>query len=364
MEFKKLPLFGPDSSPQNTSLILSLIGTFIFWVIFLICMIFINPVKNEQKFNEVKIILEEFESKNEITESEEQQKKQNIMEENVKNQKEVIQTVQEIQQKIPQVQNIQQIQKNHEVQKKSENQEIKNSIKTEIQKKSYEPYKYENFASDPMDAFNQQTSTKKQNKEFNWEQFDEIQNQTINSTENSSQKIVENQNEIFGSVGQIVKNQNEKITSKISQIEDFSKQNDEKSVEIQKALQDIEKIKFIGISDEQIKSETTVKTKQNSSGNLMMEMADGSSRMLINPKEPKINLSKEATALIDSSKTVKISFRIIEAGNVPSLEIKITPESILPVLVRKEISEQISKWIFEPSNKYSNATFEYRILTK
>ena len=57
MRFKKIPLFGQDSSPQHTSNILALIGTLTFWLFFLICMIFIKPKPQKPKFKEIQIVL-------------------------------------------------------------------------------------------------------------------------------------------------------------------------------------------------------------------------------------------------------------------------------------------------------------------
>ena len=60
-KFKGTPLFGQDSSPQNTSNILALIGTALLWLTFLICAIFIKPSVKKPKYKEVQIVLfEEF----------------------------------------------------------------------------------------------------------------------------------------------------------------------------------------------------------------------------------------------------------------------------------------------------------------
>ncbi len=56
-KFKGTPLFGQDSSPQNTSFILGLIGTGIFWFLLLICALLIKPVQKKPKYKEVQIVL-------------------------------------------------------------------------------------------------------------------------------------------------------------------------------------------------------------------------------------------------------------------------------------------------------------------
>ena len=57
MKFKKIPLFGQDSSPQNTSNILALGGTAFLWVVFLLCMIFVKPKVQKPKYKEIQIVL-------------------------------------------------------------------------------------------------------------------------------------------------------------------------------------------------------------------------------------------------------------------------------------------------------------------
>ena len=107
---------------------------------------------------------------------------------------------------------------------------------------------------------------------------------------------------------------------------------------------------------------TNVKSKTSGSGKIEMQMSNGRSRALISPAKPVINLSAQAASTIDSSITVTIKFRVVEAGNVPRAEISITPESTLHQLVRDEIRNQISTWRFEPADYAATATFEYKIV--
>mgnify|MGYP006368625049 FL=1 len=101
-----------------------------------------------------------------------------------------------------------------------------------------------------------------------------------------------------------------------------------------------------------------------SNGKVSVKMANGQSRVLINPAEPKIYISEAASKLIEGSVTVTIKFTVLESGNVPSQEITITPASLLPSVVRNEIVSQLSKWRFEADEFAAIATLEFSIIKK
>lgn len=108
-------------------------------------------------------------------------------------------------------------------------------------------------------------------------------------------------------------------------------------------------------------AETTVSAIQNAEGRVEMKMNDGSSRILLDPKKPSIIISKENGTLIDSQRTVEISFRILSGGNVPFSAISFSPSAALPVAIQSEIKEQISLWRFSPSSAESQAKFVLEI---
>lgn len=108
-------------------------------------------------------------------------------------------------------------------------------------------------------------------------------------------------------------------------------------------------------------AETTVSAVQDAEGRVEMKMNDGSSRILLDPKKPSIIISKENGTLIDSQRTVEISFRILSGGNVPFSAISFSPSAALPVAIQSEIKEQISLWRFSPSSAESQAKFVLEI---
>lgn len=104
--------------------------------------------------------------------------------------------------------------------------------------------------------------------------------------------------------------------------------------------------------------------KENGDGSVSVSMTDGSSRILLDPKKPVIFISEENAALIGSSRTVTVSFKVLSGGNVPFSGIVISPSSLLPIQIQSEIREQISQWRFKPASSDGQARFEYSIIKK
>ncbi|MBR4600253.1 MAG: hypothetical protein IKO39_09420, partial [Treponema sp.] len=109
-----------------------------------------------------------------------------------------------------------------------------------------------------------------------------------------------------------------------------------------------------------VSSTVDANTGSSSDGKTTLQMTDGTPRVLLEPSEPRIILSKEASALIDSTKRLTVSFTVMAGGNVPVTSVKISPD-ILPSLVSMEIREQISRWRFQAASYDGTARFEYTI---
>ena len=113
-----------------------------------------------------------------------------------------------------------------------------------------------------------------------------------------------------------------------------------------------------------VSSSAKVNVEKNGDGSVSVSMTDGSSRILLDPKKPVIFISEENAALIDSSRTVTVSFKVLAGGNVPLSGIVISPSSLLPIQIQSEIREQISQWRFKPASSDGQARFEYSIIKK
>ncbi len=396
MRFKKIPLFGKDSSPQNTSNILALTGTLAFWLIFFIFMIVIKPKPQKPKFKEIQIVLpQDFSTQKNTAKKEEKsenQKEPSKMQEAQKNeviekpvQNEVPQNqtpqVTETVTKAPETKNAvpnntepKTVQKTQAESKPAEQKapevtkpktapitESKPVPKTESVQNA-EPVEY---AKSVEELMAEQMTSKKKKKEFDWDMFeDDLQEENIQDyvQTQKTKNPVQTQTSSFSGEAAVAADQN------VSSIKSESVQK-EKNASTQKtssstanALAKISNTSFKANTSSGISGQTEVQTEINQDGHVKLKMSNGNTRALLEPLQPVINLSQNAAATIDGSRTVKIRFKVVESGNVPQNEIQITPASILTEIVKSEIIEQISRWRFEAADYVAFAEFDYKIV--
>ena len=395
MRFKKIPLFGKDSSPQHTSNILALIGTLTFWLFFLICMIFIKQKPQKPKFKEIQIVLpQDFSTQKNTAKKEEKsenQKEPSKMQETQKTEE----IVQPVQNEVPQIETSQvtetvtkapetknavpnntepktvqktQAESKPAEQKAPENTKPKTAPITEskpVQKtesvQNAEPVEY---AKSVEELMAEQMNSKKKTNDFNWDMFEDDMNEdnqdnVYTQFQNNS---VETQKSTFSGEAGVAAEQN------VSSIKSETVQK-EKNASTQKtssstanALAKISNTSFKGKVENGIIGQTEVQTETNQDGHVKLKMSNGDTRALLEPTQPVINLSQNAASTIDGSRTVKIRFKVVESGNVPQNEIQITPASILTEIVKSEIIEQISRWRFEAADYIAFAEFDYKIV--
>ena len=385
MTFKGTPLFGQDSNPQYTSKILGFGGTILFWIIMLIVLIFAKPVQNKPKYKEVQIVLsstptvkkEEAPAPAEAassaaTQAELLPKESSVAENNPATvEKKTVTAEKKTAVAEPVV-----AQKKSAVTEKKTAVAEKKPVTTEKKPAVAEPEVAQKkpavvekkpavtapieYAVDPMEAFAQQTQ-KKQTKEFDWSMFDDDTPAETTSKDESVKKVQNNEPLFSGSAATVAETSSQPVTSSSSTNKTASKS---AAASTSDSLSKISNANFAGKAVNGVESQTTAKTAVSGTGKVMMEMSNGSSRALLDPAKPVINLSEAASATIDGSRTVKIRFRVVEAGNVPRGEIQITPESILTEPVKQEVLDQISRWKFEPADYTAYAEFEYKILKK
>lgn len=367
MKFKKTPLFGQDSSPQNTSNILALCGTFLFWLIFVICMIFIKPNSQKPKYKEIQIILTqdfvaEKSDKNQKSEKSQIQKAQES-------------SLQTGQQQIPeQPAKVEEIIKTEQTPKIAEQkQEIANkpvqkeTPKTQtqpkqIQQKQETPPEPVEYAKSVDELMAEQFKPKAQTDEFNWDFFDEpsVEEETQNSPQNSQPTVENVQSSFLGSAGEPVQAGSPVIS--VSKKDDIQQ---ETSAETSKALGNIANPNSANNSaKDKSQSQTENKSETNIDDNDNIEWASGKKRKLLKPEIAEIELSSDAQSTIDNNLSVTITFTVTESGNVLPNSIKITPAAMLSERVRKQIIDQISLWRFEPADSVADAEFDYRIKNK
>lgn len=174
-------------------------------------------------------------------------------------------------------------------------------------------------------------------------------------------KRLDSKSALSGSAGTAASNESSAV---VAQTGKDSSRNSSASVATQGILANIAATTFSMSVGNGLSSETNVTGARSNDGRFAITLSEGSPRILIEPKEPKITLSDEAAKLIDSSRKVKIVFTIYAAGNVPSTGIRFEPEAALPAEVKSEIRAQISKWRFAQASSDGQALFDYSIIKR
>lgn len=360
-KFKGTPLFGQDSSPQNTSNILALIGTALLWLTFLICAFFIKPSVKKPKYKEVHIVLSSTPVKEKVKES---SAPAQAASEPLSASSETPVAPANEESTFP-------VQKSSapaktEPAKTQDSKPSKTQLTKPVEKKvaapspaPTEPTIYKSVE----ELMAEQMATKKSSSsDYDpWAAMEDDFEENTNETSSNQNTIVNNTTPAFeGTAAQTVaKDETETSSSSSSSTE---KKQIASSGTI-KALSSIKSQTYAGGNAANgIEAETNVKTTNSGSGKVEMVMSNGSSRALLEPSKPVINLSDAASMTIDGSRKVVIQFRVVESGNVPRAEILITPASILSELVRNEIIDQVSKWRFEAADDSATAEFEYKIV--
>ena len=350
--FFKYPLFGKDSSPQYTAPRLSLIVTAVFWLIFFICGIFIKP-SVKQKFDTVQIVLDTIPLEKPV--------EKEVAD---KSSTEVAKTTSEPipAEKTPKA----------ETPVPSENKKNQDiPTPTATQKKAETSKKTETYTKAPayeikksVEELMEEQAASKQNKSASvdpWAQFEDDISETQISTK-SVQKRIDNSSALSGNAGTAASTKNSSASTTTNNTKTDSSS---ASSSTTSALGKIASTAYSSKSfDGTAESVALVKSSKSSSGKVTVAMDDGSTRALLYPSKPVINISDENAKLIESTKTVKISFKVMAAGNIPRSSVSITPSDLLPVEIQNEIIDQISDWRFETSDNLSSAEFEFTIVKK
>lgn len=357
----RLPLFGKDSLPQHTSSFLSLIITFVIWVILLVVFAFVKIPEKEEKYKPIQIVFEQpkVQSVKEktVTEKKEvQTHKQEIIEQKTEEKPQIQQPKQEVVEpkKETKVEQKTQTSKKQPQQK----QNVQTSTTTSVPKQSTQKAattKKETpankkvpeftYAKSVEDLMNEQFETQKSTdvSDFDWDSM--FEETSTSSSSNNSKKIVKTESTDFGQAGSLSYNENTNQTSK------------EVKASSNSALSSSTKSQLDNIADVKQSSSSSKQTSSNQSLSKIDEFdwIQGSMRELQIPKDPKIIISEESGKSLDSTREVIISFTVLEDGSV--INIKITPSSVLSPQIQSEIKEQLYNWHFESSSSISLASF-------
>lgn len=212
----------------------------------------------------------------------------------------------------------------------------------------------------------QMNSKKSSKKDFDWDSMDDaVENSSSGSVQNNTAKTVAGASALSGTAGSAA-SQDSKVTSTTGK---ETKTNSSASGATTSALKNIEATEQTfdgntGAGGNGLSSVSKVMAARSNDGKLSLSLSDGSARVLLEPKEPKIHISEEHSHLIDNKRTVTIEFTILPSGNIPKSKITFKPAALIPAEIQSEISDQISKWRFAPADTEGVATFEYTIIKR
>ncbi len=213
----------------------------------------------------------------------------------------------------------------------------------------------------------QMNSNKSSKKDFDWDSMDDaVENTSSGSVQNNTAKTVAGASALSGTAGSAADSRDSKVTSTTGK---ETKTNASASGATTSALKNIEATEQTfdgntGAGGNGLSSVSKVMAARSNDGKLALSLSDGSARVLLEPKEPKIHISEEHSGLIDNKRTVTIEFMILPSGNIPKNRITFKPAALIPAEIQSEISDQISKWRFAPADTEGVATFEYTIIKR
>ena len=210
------------------------------------------------------------------------------------------------------------------------------------------------------DAFAKQTAAQNKKQYDNaWENQSFTENKSSSSSSSSTAKSVSSNQALSGSAASSSGN-NTGVSTKNEKTSAGTKGSEATS----SSLEGIQSAQYSLSAANGLKSSVSAGVNTNSDGKLALALTDGSSRVLLSPSKPYIELSDESAMLIDATKNVVISFRILPSGNVPLSDIQITPYAVLHTVVQAEIKKQISEWRFAAAATDGQARFDYSIIKK
>lgn len=207
----------------------------------------------------------------------------------------------------------------------------------------------------------QMSSRKTEKKEFDWSAFDDAETAVSSSAPSFPQRYSSASSvETFEGTAGTSSSQEDggAVSSSSSGGRTVSQ---EVSGETAAALGDILATVYSANAGNGVTSSSSVKTASSPDGSLSLFMSDGSTRTLIEPKEPVISLSPAAASTIDTTKSLNVRFVVLANGHVDLNSITISPASIISPAVQSEIARAVSSWRFSEDSSSASATFPYRI---
>lgn len=348
INYKGTPLFGPDSSVQHTSEFFAIAGTILFWILFLIFSFVIKPQPKKPEYKEVQIVLSSTPVVQKTEESPAPAEQAAAPSAAASAQAEEAPISPIVETPAPKAQPKPTPKKAEPAKPSAQPKSTAKPVTT-----TSEPTKLAKSVDDLIAEMNTSSSKTVISDEDFDKMFDDNDFDSSNTTE---KKTVTTKSSSTGTAGESASDKSQKLTSSSS----GSENTQTVSSDTTKTLHNIKNSTYAGKALNGIQSKTEVQTVNSGSGKVTVPMSNGRSRALIDPEEPIINIPPELYYLIDSTRTVKISFKVINSGNVT--DVRISPESSLHSSIRQEIIGQLLFWRFEAADYTATANFEYTII--
>lgn len=310
---------------QNQSVLISLCGTIIIWLVLLIFFAFYKPFP-KKKFETIKITL----ASNVVSTTQKQATSTQAKQMTNKVASTKTSTTKSIPKKATQSKSVAK-----KPQKKAEYSYVKSVeelIEEQFSKKSI-TFDDDIIQTDSQEILDAVTQTHSQQKALS--NADSL---------SKNQTVVDKSPSYVKSVNQTSTNQSEISSDTISK------------------LQAVKNTKYVAQASQNITSTIDANVTNAENGKVVFEMSNGATRILLNPKKPEITISKENEKLLDSSRTVQIHWTVLSNGDVPFSSISFFPEAILPEAIKNEVKQQIATWRFSSANKDDYAIMKYTIV--
>lgn len=371
----RLPVFGKDSLPHASSRVISLGVTTLFWVIFIICAIYIGPKKNDNvKYEVVQLMLSpedhyvpnitqemidkvggKAESEADMEQNAPAQERLPAVEQQVPVETPVSQPVQK--QKNPAPVNTNNAQKSPaSTAKQSVPLPESSTVSQTTSTTSAKTYDYANSVDDMLKT--QTANTKpKDYSNVDWDAMfgDSSNAQTSQSVATTK---VQSQNSVSGAAATTSSPSNPSASSSSGTNSSSATNNTASSSTLNSLSQMANSNAAAGSnSSNSSTANASSSSSQKTATGGPFEFNDGASRSL--KSELKITFSSEASKAITENRDLVISFYINEAGNVYNISFK-NSAGIAPIVL-SEIKTQINKWIFDSAPNTSIATFRLKI---
>ncbi len=353
----KQPLFGQDSSPHITSLLLSSIITLICWIIFCVLCFVIKFQPKTPQYKEVQIVLNQ-----DYTPVQEQNAE---VPEPVEGPEtaasEVFENVEVVEEQPASVVEAPEIPKPVEKPVVKEKQEAPKEeaspAKPQTKQKPNETLEnkrvpdFQPSGIDMSEGVDFGTRTNN----ATWDETKFSNGQTSYTSEAEQPKPVKS-NSGFSKDSAVNAADDKSIGAKS---DDLKKDKDVSPVLYGDKIDQIREA-FIAKGTGQNGIETSLSSESDAADSKNLRMQDGTSRRII--KSAPIEFSKKAADTIDfDSMTVRISFRVLTDGNVLPSSIKIDKEIFLESIVVEEIKNQIITWLLAPADSEAVAIFDLTI---